>query len=246
MAVDWKVDSSRNAEYLFDPKDITIKAELNGRHELPDIEWLIESVVKNGQIQACVVRGEGGKPILVAGFSRWRAILEINERRLTPAPLKVRATYFRGNEQDGFMVNLAENLHRNATTPLDDAHNCAQLEKWGIPVKDIAVRLRQKESWVRGRLALVDLVPEAQLAVKEHRLKPTAAVAIAKLAASAQRDAVKAPGKVKAPVKESFTRRHLIEFLDTTSGDTTETRAVRVFADKLLGMMGHASHEKVA
>jgi len=247
MAVDWKVDSSRNAEYLFHPQDIVIKAELNGRHELPDIEGLIEDIVKNGQLQACIVRNDGGRPVLIAGFSRWRAIVEINKRKLAESPLKVRASYFRGNERDGFMVNLAENLHRNQTTPLDDAHNCAQLEKWGISTKEIAERLRQKESWVRSRLALVNLAPEAQAALKEGRIKPTAAAAIAKLADSEQRKAVNGHGKVKAASIAAATGKiarpsikTVREFVQTTADDTTESKAVREFAGRVLKILGVA------
>lgn len=247
MAVDWKVDSSRNAEYLFDPKDITIKAELNGRHDLPDIEALIEDIVKNGQLQSVIVRAENFKPVLVAGFSRWRAIVEINKRNLTPKPLRIRASYIRGNERDGFLLNLSENLHRNSTTPLDDAHNCAQLEKWGMSIKEIAERLRQKESWVRGRLQLVSATPEVQEALRAGRIKPTAAATISKLAAEQQKQAVKGNGKVtgKAIADASgkvagMSRKELLVFLDETSGDTTENRSVRSFCDKLLGMLGRA------
>lgn len=74
MAVDFKVECKRTSEYGFAPQDIVVKPKLNGRHELPNIQWLIDDILDKGQLQPCVIRNEAGKPVLVAGFSRWRAV----------------------------------------------------------------------------------------------------------------------------------------------------------------------------
>src|ERR1019366_999172 len=102
--------------------DIIVKPELNGRHDAPAIEWLIADIVEQGQIQPVIIRNDGGKAVLVAGFSRWAAISEINKQKLTTAPVKVRCVYSRCNELDGLKLNIAENKFRNSTTPLDDAY----------------------------------------------------------------------------------------------------------------------------
>jgi len=199
MAVDFEVKPPRTSEYGFDPVDIIIKPELNGRHDLPDIAWLIADILKVGQLQPVIVRNESGKAVLCAGFSRWRAISEINKKKLAPGgtQLKVRACYFRGSELDGFQASIRENRFRNATTPLDDAYNCDRLQKWGQTVEQIAEAYQEKVAWVKGRLKLIDLEPEAKAAVKAGRLKTTAAAHIAKLSAEQQREAVKGQGKVK-------------------------------------------------
>lgn len=130
MAVEFKdKDSySRVNDYSFEPSALKINPKLNGRHDLPDIEWLIKDIADNGQLEPVLIRSDGGVPVLCAGFSRWRAIVEINKRKLTPVPLRIRCSYFKGDEVDGFKVAIRENRFRNQTTPLDDAYNIAQLK----------------------------------------------------------------------------------------------------------------------
>lgn len=203
MAVDFtdKTSYSRTSEYLFDPNAIKINPKLNGRHDLPDIEWLIADIAANGQLEPVIIRNDGGVPVLSAGFSRWRAIIEINKRKLTPVPLKIRCSYFKGNEIDGFKVAIRENRFRNQTTPLDDAYNIAQLKRWGQTEEEIAELYQQDVKWIREREKLVELTPEAKEALKAGRLKAPAAVKLAKLSASAQKEAVAGEGKVKIPKK---------------------------------------------
>lgn len=204
MAVDFKVQHTRSAEYRFAPEDILIKPELNGRHDLPDVQWLIKDILEKGQLQPVIIRSDGGTPVLVAGFSRWRAVSEINAKGLAGVKLTLRCSYFKGTEAEGFLANIAENRYRNGTTPLDDAHNIARLEKWGYPLPKIAEKLNETEAWVRGRLALIDLCEEGREAVKDGRLKPTAAVEIAKLNAAQQKKAVNGTGKISVSAAKAL------------------------------------------
>lgn len=197
MAVEFKTEHTRKAEYLFAPEDIKVNAQVNGRHELPDIEWLVDSFVKVGQLQSVLIRNDGGTPVLVAGFSRWRAAMEINKRKLTTVPFKLSCRYFKGNEQDAFLVNVAENVERNNTTPLDDAYNIARMERYGMDMDAIAAIYHQGAKWCRDRLALTQLCPEAQADLNGGKLKPSAALHIAKLAEDQQRKALKGNAKGK-------------------------------------------------
>ena len=79
MAVEFDVKGTRTSEYLFAPEQLEIDPSLNGRHELPDIQWIVESILTHGQLQPVTIRRSGGKPVLVAGFSRWRAVSQINK-----------------------------------------------------------------------------------------------------------------------------------------------------------------------
>ena len=155
MAVDFKVEHTRTSEYLILPKDIKFKPELNGRKELPDIEPLIESMVRQGQLQPVLIRNDGGMPVLVAGFSRWRAAVEINKRKLTPEPFRLRCVYVKCSEQQGVLMNISENRERNSTTPIDDGHNIARLERYGMTMTEIAAVYHEEESWCKKRLSLV-------------------------------------------------------------------------------------------
>lgn len=191
MAVEFKVDHTRTSEYLFLPSDIKFNPDLNGRHELPEIEWLVKSMVQHGQLQPVSIKNNGGTPWLHIGHSRWRAALEINKRKLTPVPFKLRCVYFKGSEMDAFRATVAENRDRNATTPIDDAHNCARFQRYGMTIEQIASEYHEDEKWVKDRLALIELCEEAQRAVVNRTLKPNAAKALAKLSTEAQRDALK-------------------------------------------------------
>jgi ParB-like chromosome segregation protein Spo0J len=155
--------------------------------------------LKRGQLEPVLVRKDGDRPALVAGFSRWRAIVAINKRKLTPEPLPITATYFRGNEREGFVANICENRYRNSTSALDDAHNCVRLMSWQMDEKQIAAiyfpgvdgkpdELKKAVAWVKRTVKLAQLTPEVEDAVKSGKVKRTAASQIAELAAEAQRE----------------------------------------------------------
>lgn len=213
MAVQFSVPHSRTSEYRLLPEDITIKPALNGRHVLPDIEWLIQDILVQGQHTPVVIRNDGGNPVLCAGFSRYRAVSEINKRKLVDSPLQLRCTYSQCSEEEGFLASISENRMRNQTTELDDAYNIKRLMKQyakteeqvaaiyfpGAQDDDLKAAIR----WVRKREALVNLSPEAEQAMKDGRLKGSAAVAIAKLSQDQQKAAISKAkdGKIAAPKK---------------------------------------------
>lgn len=208
MSVEFKVAHTRKTEYLIDPSLIKVRPEMNGRTELPDIEWLVESMVAIGQRVPVEIRSDAGKPVLNSGYSRWRAAVEINKKKLVEGKFLLRCVYARCNEQEGFIANIHENHVRNAPTALDDAYNIRRLESWGRSYEEIAEIYHRRNGkgepdtrWVKNRLGLIALGNDARQALKDGRLKPTAAQAIAKLSEEQQRERVKGTGKVAAPPK---------------------------------------------
>jgi ParB-like chromosome segregation protein Spo0J len=203
MAVDFSIPHTRTSEYLIAPEDIVVKPDLNGRHKLPDIDWLIESFARFGQLQPIDISAEEGKAVLRAGHSRWRAAIEGKKRGVLPPEFKLRCSYIRctpdrknGYSSDamGFLANIHENIVRNPAEAIDDAYNIAKLEQWSMTHEEIAKIYRQDVKWVEQRLALIDLVPEAQKAVADGRMKLSAAAHFAKLAKQVQSDKMKAKG----------------------------------------------------
>ncbi len=207
MAVDFKVEHKRTSEYRLFPEHITIKPELNGRHELPDVEWLITDMLAHGQHTPVVIRNDGGQAVLVAGFSRWRAVSEINKRGLTGKPWQLRCTAVSCNEVEAFLINISENRVRNPTTAIDDAHNIQRLMKWGYTEDQIAEiyfptaktekDLKEARAFVRERVALISLTPEVEQAVKAGRVTIPAAKAIAKMSSEQQRVVVEKEGQIE-------------------------------------------------
>ena len=204
------IEYSRTSEYRFLPENIEVRAELNGRLHKPNIEDLIADIVRYGQHTCCLFWSDAGTPVLAAGFSRWRAVSEINKRKLTPKPLELRCTYIKCNEQGAFLRNISENRMRTPASPIDDAHNISKLiENWQMDEKEVAKiyfptaeteeELKEALKFVRSRLELVKLTPEAERAMRNGRLDETAAQAIAKLTSAQQREAlVSKEGKLSA------------------------------------------------
>jgi ParB-like chromosome segregation protein Spo0J len=220
MAVDFKKSKhSRNTEYRFLPDQIEIRSELNGRHDLPDIDWLIADMLKHGQHTPVTVRNDGGRAVLVAGFSRWRAVSLINKKKLSAAPMFLRATYVDCNEAEGFLRTVSENRMRNDVTDLDNAFNIKLLQtRFSMPDEEIVKlyfptakkpeEIKTHLRWLKKTVKLASLTKEAQKAVTEGRVKPTAASAIAEMSEEQQREAVAKEGlitskDVKPPPKVS-------------------------------------------
>lgn len=244
MPSQWEVDVKRSDIVVFDTADIVIKPHLNGRVNAPDIEEMIQSLLRRGQIQPVSVRMENGKPVLAAGFTRWAAVSEINKRGLVPVRMKLKCIYVKMSEVEGYLLNYEENRARNSTTPMDDAHHFDQLMKWNLTIEEIAVKLNLKPTFIKDRLALIEAEPEVQAAVSGGRLKPTAAKRLAKLSAEEQRELVKrnghkittkevdaATGKVSKPSLKAV-RERIVEH--TGHGEDGEVRA---FCEEMLKFM---------
>jgi ParB/RepB/Spo0J family partition protein len=190
MAVEFTVPGHRTSENRFLPEHIEVDAKLNGRHELPDIQWIIDSILRHGQLQPVTIRRTGGKPVLVAGFSRWRAVSEINKRKLyEKEPLELRCSYTQLTEKQAFLANIEENRVRNQTTPMDDAYNIQRLVNvYQMTLDEVADAYRASVSWVKGRQALIEATPEVEKQIRAGKIKGPAAKAVAKLSKEHQKN----------------------------------------------------------
>jgi hypothetical protein len=251
MAVSLNAEYTRTAEYRFLPENIEIRPELNGRHDKPDIEWLVADILRFGQHSPCPFWKDGDTPVLAAGFSRWRAVSEINKRKLTPKPIELRCTYVQTNEVGAFLRNISENRMRKEVSAVDDAHNIQRLiEAYQMSEEEIAKvyfptaatesEIKEAVKWTRARIDLIRLTPEAERAMTEGRLDETAAAAISKLTSAQQREALEKGGKVTAkdvkalktkkpkkpkPVKiESELKRRITAVLESADWDSFDEK----------------------
>lgn len=234
MAVSFATDSmSRSgALYVDYPENILVEPELNGRHEHTEIEDLAADIEKNGQMSPVGIRkNDQGQAVLVYGHRRYRAISLLNSRN-SANPRKVICNYFAVGEDEAFAMAIGENRFRRDVSPIDDCANITvMLRRFGKTLEDIATvyfpEARTPEAklealkFVKTRAALVELAPEAATAVREGRVKLTAAVALSKLTKDQQRAKVKGEGKVKgsdvAPSKPIVVKAvaAVIEAIDT-------------------------------
>lgn len=267
MAVQFNVKgegATRSSEYRFFPEQLIVKAELNGRHELPDISWLIADIVERtnqgltGQLEPVTIRkGEKDQPVLVAGFSRWRAISHINKHKLLGHILPIRCVYTNLTEAQAFLANISENRFRNPTTEIDDAHNIvrlrnaymmsdAQIARVYFPQVSDATELKKAVSWIKKRAKLANLTPEAEAAVKSGRIKESAAASIAKLSEQQQQELLAKSGdKIqrkdviaskppKPPKRDVELERRVSAVLEDIEGVLSDNDAQYIEVDRIL------------
>lgn len=239
MAVEFSVKGSRTSEYRFLPEQIEVDPNLNGRHEVPDIQWIIESILQHGQLQPVTIRRTAGKPVLVAGFSRWRAVSEINKHRMTDKPLELRCSYTALNEKQAFLANIEENRVRNATTPMDDAYNIQRLiNVHQMSEQEAADAYRTSVAWVKGRLKLIEATPEVEKAIRSGKIKGTAAQAVAKLAKEHQRNLAKV-AEEKGTVTAADIRKETGEEKPAKKASVTDDAEAITVADTLVITLLH-------
>lgn len=260
MAVQFSTDIKRIDAYLAYPEDIAIVPELNGRTDKPDIEWLITDILAHGQHTPVIIRKDGLIPTLVAGFSRWRAVSEINKRNLAQGmKIKLQCKLALCNEEEAFLLNISENRFRNPTTAIDDAHNIKRLlniygkteeEVAGIyfPTAKTEGELKEAAKFVRDRIALLTLSPEAEEAIKSGRVKESAAKAIAKLSQAQQREVIKPdyvkPSKPAKPIRDVELLRRCTAVLEDVSGLLTAKDMDFIEVDRILLLNLHTYVEE--
>jgi ParB-like chromosome segregation protein Spo0J len=210
MAVEFANETTKRACALYSdwPENILIVPELNGRHEHTDVETLAADIAKNGQLVPVICRkSDQGLPVLVAGHRRYRAICLLNERN-PEQPMRVKFEYAAVSEVEAFSMAIRENRNRKDVSPIDDCANIITLRKrFNSTDEDIAAvyfpeaktdeEKAEALRYVKARASLVELAPEAADAVREGRVKLTAAVGLAKLTKDQQREKVARPGKVR-------------------------------------------------
>jgi ParB-like chromosome segregation protein Spo0J len=196
-------DYKRVDSHMLDPRSIEILPEYNGRKNLKPIDNLLREFPdpKIGQLVDVIITKREGRPVLLAGHRRWRAAIQLTEEKKGPfegGVFKLRCKNFSGTPLECYIVTLKEN-QREPTDPDDDADNISRLiHNFSMSEEDIAIRVynwrtldgKPDVKRVRDTLALADLAPEALDALKSGKLKPTAAVALAKLSAKVQREKI--------------------------------------------------------
>lgn len=137
------------------PKHVIIDPNLRGRVKArtkEEIRELADSILEYGQRTPVEFRKLPDKTLqLTYGYTRFAAIALLNETLADP--LKVRGEIVSCNEEEAFIHNIVENQHRNATSPIDDAHNQRKLrEDHGKTNADIVRLYRYKSPNKPGQL----------------------------------------------------------------------------------------------
>jgi len=234
-------DARRCDMFAIAPEQIAVVEDLRGRCSPPTEAAIIsmaESLMEHGQQQPCVARKVGEKLQLVSGFTRVAparlirtGFYDSTGAHVCDPDFQVRVVLKNVNDEGSFIANIVENRERNATSPMDDAHNQDKLrDRYAKSDADIARLYRYDGSTVARLKRLLSLPAKVQEQVHLGMMPVQAALDLQELPPAKQEKAIaeatKPNGRVSgAKVREQVRDHHLSDhdeappFSDSTPDD---------------------------
>ncbi len=134
-----------------------------------DFDDLVQSIRHQGVLQPITVMQQRGRWLVLAGHRRLAAAKAAG---LTHVPVAVAANR---DDPDAIEAMLVENLQRAGLDPLDEAHAYGELLAAGRTQADIAAAVGKNQGHISQRLALLNLTPAEQNAVRQKEITVDAA-----------------------------------------------------------------------
>lgn len=131
------------------------------RHSDPTADAELKtSIAAHGLLQNLIVRPAAkGKFEVEAGERRRRAMLALAGEKILARDHEVTCLVLEDSTEAAVETSLAENFHRLAMNPADEAQAFAALVEGGATVEDVARRFGLTVRFVEGRLRLATLAP---------------------------------------------------------------------------------------
>jgi ParB family chromosome partitioning protein len=131
------------------------------RHGDPSADSELKaSIAAHGLLQNLIVRPAArGKFEVEAGERRRCALLALAEEKVLPKGYEVICLVLEDDAEIAVETSLAENFHRLAMNPADEAQAFAALIDAGVSTEDVARRFGLTVRFVEGRLRLATLAP---------------------------------------------------------------------------------------
>lgn len=159
---------------LLDPSDrvqkikislISPKADQPRRYfEEESLGQLADSIKQFGVLQPIILTAEGDKYVIIAGERRWRAA---GIAKLDTIPAIVRSL----KELEQLEIALVENVQRVDLSPLEQAASIEKLRlHFNMTYDMIAKRLGKANSTINNIARLLQLPPEAQIALEQQQI----------------------------------------------------------------------------
>jgi ParB family chromosome partitioning protein len=165
-----------------------------------DITELAESIRQDGLIQPITVRpiAATGTYEIVAGECRFRACQSLG---LIDIDCMIKPM----SDEQTSRVMLAENVHRADIDPIDEANAYQRrMAQFSLTVAQVADWAKVSESKVRGRLALLKVVPEVQHLIRSGNMPLGYAACLDGLDNNFQRIAMRYFGTARRPSIAEF------------------------------------------
>jgi ParB family chromosome partitioning protein len=129
------------------------------------------SIAARGLLQNLIVRPAAkGKFEVEAGERRRKAMLSLAEDKVLPKDHEVTCLVIEDSAEGAIETSLAENFHRLAMNPADEAQAFAALIDAGASVEEVARRFGLTVRFVEGRLRLAQLAPAVFAALAEGEI----------------------------------------------------------------------------
>jgi len=160
----------------------------NYRQDFDGIDELAANLDQVGLLQPIVVRPQverDGWYWVIAGERRLRAARVLGWET-------IEANVREDDEREAAWVQLLENEARRNPNAMEQAAEYAdQIDRHGRTIHEIAAAIGRKDNYVRDRLALLDLSPSVQAAVRSGALPQSQALAVRDLDHNRQQIAVR-------------------------------------------------------
>lgn len=164
-----------------------VESKLNPRKTFAGMDDLTASIKEQGILVPLIVRESKDGFEILAGARRFRVAKELGFEHV---PCRILAGISAG-ETEAIEVILTENLQRENVHPMEEADVFAELlERLGGDVEALARKLAKPRSFLRQRLALVNMIPEARKLFESHRITLDGAMQIARLQKNDQKQVV--------------------------------------------------------
>jgi ParB/RepB/Spo0J family partition protein len=222
MATALNAGDVRRGEDMFkiEPQFIVVNEADRGRAFAPSEDKILRraySMFKEGQKTPCEGRKiDENRVRLNAGFTRHAASMLIREgfeyegEWCHDPEFRLKVILSRGNEEEAFKSNVIENLERNETSPIDDAHNQERFrDRYGWADDEIARFYGVSTAQVQRLSKLLSLSRQQQQLVHEGKLTLTAALDILDMPEDKRDELIKAAVKDDGTV-ETKTVRNIV------------------------------------
>lgn len=177
------------ADHIFEiPLELIDRAEDQPRTLFDDesIGKLAASLAEDGQINPVLLKELGnGRYKLVAGERRFRAA-GINSWKSIRARLQREPM----TDDAKLLLQLAENVHRQDLSPLDEGRAFKRLTDNGWTAENLAERIKQSARYVWQRLQFLDLSEECQAALNNRSITAGHAEVLCRLTLAEQAEAL--------------------------------------------------------
>lgn len=139
---------------------------------------LSASIKEVGVLQPITVRsvGDGASAVqyeIVCGERRWRAAKQVG---LTSIPAVVRVL----SDEEAMDISITENLQRHDVSPSEEADAFAYLLNGGKSIADLCVRFGKSQSYIRGRLKLLDMYEGFRRLLEQDEISISQAMEVVK------------------------------------------------------------------